>query len=66
MRCRLRSIGHDLNPKTHLTMGTVSLSFEPVWLGGATGRGRTKTWAPQRILPSAAVVLKCPGDGERD
>ncbi len=29
----------DLSPFFHPAMGRVLVAFEPIWLGGATGRG---------------------------
>lgn len=35
----VREVGIDLSPLSHPPMSRVLVSFEPCWLGGATGRG---------------------------
>src|SRR5262245_54489587 len=47
---------HDLGPLFHPGMGRVLVSFEPVWLGDATGRGAERpcsSSAPARCIRMA-------------
>ena len=43
----------DLSPKDHPAMGRILWSFEPVWLGDATGRGAEPS--TQRSVPSRCM-----------
>lgn len=43
----------DLSPKGHPAMGRILWSFEPVWLGDATGRGAEPS--TQRSVPSRCM-----------
>ena len=44
----------DLSPKPHPLMSRVRSSFEPVWLGGATGRGAKP--GSERSVPSRCMA----------
>ena len=46
-------IAPDLSPKDHPAMGRILWSFEPVWLGDATGRGAEPS--TQRSVPSRCM-----------
>jgi Lipocalin-like domain len=44
----------DLSPKVHPAMGGILFSFEPVWLGDATGRGAEPS--TQRSVSSCCIA----------
>ena len=50
----LASICLDLSPEVHPAMGRILWSFEPVWLGDATGRGAEPS--TQRSVPSRCIA----------
>ena len=49
-----RKVPSDLSPKSHPLMSRVRSSFEPVWLGGATGRGAKP--GSERSVPSRCMA----------
>lgn len=55
---RIQTKDVDLSPNAHPGMGRVCSLFEPVWLGGATGRGAKprKRSVPSRCMPGALRV----------
>ena len=46
-------LGYYLSPKDHPAMGKILWSFEPEWLGDATGRGTEPS--TQRSVPSCCM-----------
>jgi len=44
----------DLSPKVHPARGGILFSFEPVWLGDATGRDAEPS--TQRSVPSCCIA----------
>ena len=56
--------GYELSPLCHPAMGRVPASFEPCWLGDATGRGAEPSmWrsVPSRCIAGALSLAKAAG-----
>jgi len=50
----LAKIQDDLSPKPHPSMSRIRSSFEPAWLGGATGWGAEPP--SERSVPSRCIA----------
>lgn len=50
----LEVVADDLSPMSHPPMSRIRSSFEPVWLGSATGRGAEPP--SERSVPSRCIA----------